>query len=203
MPRVSDSHKENRREQIIEAASRCFSRRGYAATGMQEIFREAGLSAGAVYSYFASKQAIYMALMDQNLEADLRRYRAIIAEAGEPWSQLRALVELLMADFADPGQAEFFRLYIMEFVPASLTSPELAEALRNRADRLHDLLRHVLQLGVECGAFRPLDCGAVASLVLAAGDGVRMHTLAFGHRADAQLLYQTFVSNLAQAVLPR
>lgn len=202
MPKVSDAHKENRRDQILEAAGRCFAQKGYAATTMQEIFSEAALSAGAVYSYFASKLEIYMALMEHNLEADLRRYRAVVDQKEEPWAKLQALVETLMADFADPGQAEFSRLYLMEFLPASLTNPELAAALRTRRDRLHQLLHQTLRVGVERGAFRPLDCDAAASLVLAAGDGVRLHTLAFGNRAEARVMFETFLANLALAVRP-
>ncbi|HLN64664.1 MAG TPA: TetR/AcrR family transcriptional regulator [Symbiobacteriaceae bacterium] len=203
MPKVSESHKENRREQILEAAGRCFSRKGYMATSMQEIFREAGLSAGAVYSYFKSKQELYLALMDQNLELDLRRYRAVVEEAAEPWAKLQALISFYMADFADAAQTEFFRLYFMEFLPSSFATPELAEALRARMDRLHQLLKQVLQEGVDQGAFRTLDCDAVASLILAAGDGVRLHTLAYGSRADATAMYNAFIGNLELAVTRR
>lgn len=203
MPKVSASHKENRREQILEAAGRCFGRKGYMSTNMQEIFREAGLSAGAVYSYFKSKQEIYLALMAQNLELDLRRYRAVVEQEADPWSKLQSLVAFYMADFADPAQAEFFRLYFMEFLPSSLSSPELSGALRDRVDRLHELLHQVLQEGVDRGAFRVLDCDAVASLVLAAGDGVRLHTLSYGSRAGGEAMYRAFIANLEMAVKQR
>ena len=58
MPRVSEQHLEQRRRQIIDAARRCFIRKGFHQTSMQDIFREAGLSAGAVYRYFRSKNDI-------------------------------------------------------------------------------------------------------------------------------------------------
>ncbi|NED97414.1 TetR/AcrR family transcriptional regulator [Phytoactinopolyspora alkaliphila] len=55
MPRVSESYLSARRQQILEAAWRCFAKNGFHATSMQDIFAEAGLSAGAVYRYFPSK----------------------------------------------------------------------------------------------------------------------------------------------------
>lgn len=55
MPKVSQSHVEKRREQIVQAAIRCIRSRGIAETRMRHIFQESGLSAGAVYNHFPSK----------------------------------------------------------------------------------------------------------------------------------------------------
>src|SRR6266851_6449324 len=58
MPKVSQEHLERRRQQILDAAVDCFATRGFHATSMQDIFKAAGLSAGAVYRYFPSKAAL-------------------------------------------------------------------------------------------------------------------------------------------------
>ncbi|TDD31263.1 TetR/AcrR family transcriptional regulator [Actinomadura sp. KC06] len=58
MPRVSEEHLERRRRQILDAARTCFIRKGIHATSMQDIFAESGLSAGAVYRYYKSKNEI-------------------------------------------------------------------------------------------------------------------------------------------------
>jgi AcrR family transcriptional regulator len=203
MPRVTDEHKENRREQIMDAAGRCFARQGYAQTTMQDIFAEAELSAGAVYSYFKSKSQLYMALTERDLEIDLRRHaEAAGAAAGSPWDRLRSLVELCMSGFADPGQEEFTRLYLLEFLPASATNPEIAATLRRRHERLQALLVQVLGEGIAAGQFRPLNAEAAAALILAAGDGVRMHAVTFGTLAEARAMYETFIGNLAAMVRP-
>ncbi|MFI0354669.1 TetR/AcrR family transcriptional regulator [Actinomadura sp. 9N407] len=62
MPRMSEEHLERRRRQILDAARACFIRNGVHATSMQDIFAEAGLSAGAVYRYFKSKTDIIEAI---------------------------------------------------------------------------------------------------------------------------------------------
>lgn len=199
-PRVSSEHKENRREQILSAAGRCFARKGYAQTTMQEILQESELSAGAVYLYFKSKQEIYMALMERDLEADLRRYEAAVTAEPPGMPRLRRLMELYMAGFADSRQAEFVRLYLLEFLPASTQRPELADALRRRNERLKALFSQTLQEGVKSGAFRPLNGDAVAALILAAGDGVRLHAVTIGTLADAGAMYRTFLANLEAIV---
>jgi TetR/AcrR family transcriptional regulator, transcriptional repressor of aconitase len=62
MPRVSQAHLDARRQQILDAARRCFVRNGFHATSMQDVLGEAGLSAGAVYRYFRSKDEIVTAI---------------------------------------------------------------------------------------------------------------------------------------------
>ena len=61
MPKVSDAHRESRRDQILDAAVTCFLRRGVRATTMAEIIAESELSAGAIYGYFEGKQELALA----------------------------------------------------------------------------------------------------------------------------------------------
>src|SRR5215212_6087280 len=63
MPKVTEEHVEARRRQILSAALRCFARQGFHRTTMQDIFREADLSPGAVYSYFKSKDELVAAII--------------------------------------------------------------------------------------------------------------------------------------------
>ena len=58
MPKVLPEYLEQRRQQILDAAAACFSRRGFHQTTMQDICEEAGLSPGAVYRYFRSKEEL-------------------------------------------------------------------------------------------------------------------------------------------------
>jgi AcrR family transcriptional regulator len=58
MPRVSDEHLAARRQQILDAARACFVRNGFHNTSMQDVITEAGLSVGAVYRYFKSKNEL-------------------------------------------------------------------------------------------------------------------------------------------------
>jgi TetR/AcrR family transcriptional regulator, transcriptional repressor of aconitase len=61
MPKISDEQRQARRDQILAAAWRCFFRKGIHATSMEEILREADLSAGAVYLYYKGKDELIVA----------------------------------------------------------------------------------------------------------------------------------------------
>jgi AcrR family transcriptional regulator len=78
MPKVSDAHRAARRRQILDAAARCFIRNGFHATSMQDVFRESGLSAGAVYRYFPSKHAIVQAIAEQTVTDVTQAIDAIV-----------------------------------------------------------------------------------------------------------------------------
>ena len=65
MPKVTDEHRESRREQILIAAWKCFARNGFHSTSMADVIAEADLSAGAVYLYFRSKDEIIVAVATQ------------------------------------------------------------------------------------------------------------------------------------------
>ncbi|MFI6287853.1 TetR/AcrR family transcriptional regulator [Streptomyces sp. NPDC051018] len=65
MARVSQEHLDARRRQILDGAARCFSRNGFHATSMQDVLGEVGLSAGAVYRYFRSKEELIEAIAEE------------------------------------------------------------------------------------------------------------------------------------------
>ena len=62
MPKVSEEHKERRREQILEGARRCFARHGYEGATVARLEQEIGLSRGAIFNYFPSKDALFIEL---------------------------------------------------------------------------------------------------------------------------------------------
>jgi AcrR family transcriptional regulator len=77
MPKVSQSYRDARREQILDAARRCFLRAGFHETSMQDLFSEAGLSSGAVYRYFASKDELIVAIAEDNMRDVVAMIHAI------------------------------------------------------------------------------------------------------------------------------
>ena len=62
MPKVSEEHKERRREQILDGARRCFARYGYEGATVARLEEETGLSRGAIFNYFPNKAALFVEL---------------------------------------------------------------------------------------------------------------------------------------------
>ena len=69
MPKVSQAHLDARRQQILDAARARFATHGFAHTSMADIVTESGLSNGAIYRYFTSKDEIVIAVCEQAGEA--------------------------------------------------------------------------------------------------------------------------------------
>lgn len=67
MPKVSEEHRKQRRNEITRAALRCFADKGFAATSMTDIIAESGLSSGAIYGHFASKEELIEAAISDLL----------------------------------------------------------------------------------------------------------------------------------------
>ncbi|WP_278262751.1 TetR/AcrR family transcriptional regulator [Nocardia sp. AG03] len=104
MPRVSEEHLERRRQQILDAAQVCFTRKGFHETSMQDVFTESGLSAGAVYRYFTSKNEIIRALVT-NTMGPLRARLAEIIRTDElpPLAEVVRLLTTEIVRRSGPG----------------------------------------------------------------------------------------------------
>src|SRR4051794_36983611 len=64
MPKVSAAHEQAVRARIVDAALRVFAEKGYHAATMQDVVRRSGLSVGAIYTYFRSKDDLFLAGCD-------------------------------------------------------------------------------------------------------------------------------------------
>lgn len=103
VPKVSAEHTAARRQQILDAALACFDRAGFHRTSMQDIYAESGLSAGAVYHYFSSKEDLVEAIAEQRHA----REAELIAEAMDAPDLGRALhrlAELYFGWLTDPEE---------------------------------------------------------------------------------------------------
>jgi AcrR family transcriptional regulator len=84
MPRVSDAHLSARRDQIIDAATLRFAANGFQATGMADIIAASGLSAGAVYRYFRSKDELVEANVERVLGRAADRFEQLLGGGAGP-----------------------------------------------------------------------------------------------------------------------
>jgi TetR/AcrR family transcriptional regulator, repressor for uid operon len=92
MPKLKPETQQARRQHILDAAERCFSSTGLHGTSMQDICREAGVSPGAFYVYFASKEALIAGICERDRQEFAERLEAL-ASAGDVMQGLRALAE--------------------------------------------------------------------------------------------------------------
>ena len=68
MPKLSETEKDARRRRVLDGARRCFARHGYEGATVVRLEREIGLSRGAIFNWFPSKQELFLALAAEDNE---------------------------------------------------------------------------------------------------------------------------------------
>lgn len=108
MPVVSEEYRQRRREQILAAARACFVRNGFHQTSMDDLLAEAGLSAGAFYRYFRSKDEIIAAIAEESLASLRSAVDAVVREPSPPSlaGMLRRVLEVVDRLAAPGGQGQ-------------------------------------------------------------------------------------------------
>lgn len=92
MPKLKPEVQSARRERILDAAEQCFARMGFHRTTMHDICKEAGVSAGAVYVYFGSKEALIAGICERD-RAEFAERMATLSSAPDFLAALRDLGE--------------------------------------------------------------------------------------------------------------
>jgi AcrR family transcriptional regulator len=162
VPRVSDEHLAARRQQILDAARVRFTRNGFHATSMQDVIAEAGLSVGAVYRYFKSKDELVTAIAGQVVDE-------VTAEIGDvaehepplPLDQaMRRLVDGLAPRLGPDGA---FRLALQVWAE-SMRNPTLAAFVRDVYGTVRARMTALVRRAQEAGHLPPeADADAVGS----------------------------------------
>src|SRR5262245_36226219 len=79
MPKLKPEVQHARRERILDAAEHCFARTGFHRTTMHDICKEAGVSPGALYVYFDSKEALIAGISERDRAEFAERLDALAA----------------------------------------------------------------------------------------------------------------------------
>ncbi len=141
-----------RRQAIIDTSASVFARRGYHATGINELCTANDLGKGALYHYIGSKEALLVAIHDRVMDEVMLGADRVAGASGTPSQQLAMLGdELLDVIHRYPDHVWVF---LHEF-PA-LTG-ERARQFQARRREYERRVEAVLQDGVDSGEFRPVD----------------------------------------------
>lgn len=124
MPKLSVEQQNSRSRRIVDAAEQCFARNGFHRTTMQDICREAGISPGALYLYFNSKEALIEALT----ERDREEFAAHFAHAGKSDDFIAALEHLFKVCLID--QPAHKSALCIEIGAESTRNPAIAQTMR-------------------------------------------------------------------------
>ncbi len=162
------------RAAILEAAASLFAENGYAETGVAQICRRAGISRGALYYHFESKEALFMELVDSQLTGLKKALERSIGGAVDLPTTLRRLSHLVQ-ELTRPGYAKA-NIFLEVWAQAS-REQTVREALLNSSRHFEELLTQLIRRGIDEGTFAPINPAAGAKALLATAGGAVMHSL--------------------------
>ena len=161
-----------RREEILAAAKTCFAREGFHATSMRDIYRECGLSPGAVYNHFPSKEEIVRALGEERLrEAQAQRDALELVE--DPIEALR----LLSAGSREQLEREVDLLLQLQLAGEALRNEAIADVARRAFEATLETVVGLIGRAQSTGHLDPrIDADALARVLIGVFQGVVVQT---------------------------
>lgn len=173
MPKVTEAHSAARRQQIIDAAYRCFARKGFQQATMRDIYAEAKLSSGAVYHYFDSKDAIIQASFEFDYERSLALFAAALQHA-DPRQALHELLDFFFQGLESAAALGAPRVNVQSWGEA-LVNPPLLGTIRRVLDSYLDALTQLIRKAQTAGQLDPaLDPQAVGRMLLSLYYGLEL-----------------------------
>lgn len=195
MPRGTFDRSERRaqtRERLLEAAARVYARRGFHGATLAGVAADAGLTKGAVYDHFGSKEKLLSALLHEHLAAQIAEQIALFDPSKDTSERPRAGADRWMAELEEEPDA--FRLFVEAWVHAQ-RDDELRDVVVAGMDAWRATFKSFgSQRGEAAGFEVPEELlGQVANIMLALGTGLGMLKLADPHGVSQELLGAVYV----------
>lgn len=131
LPSRRETSRQTRRDAIVQVAAQSFAEHGYAATTMSAIAGKLGGSKGTLWSYFPSKEALFVAVMDRLTEDFQAQLMLILNPRHDPATALRRFCEEFLGKVTATEGAALYRLVVAE----SQRFPEVGRIFHDRGPR--------------------------------------------------------------------
>lgn len=182
-PKVTQAYKEEKKAIILEGALHCFTEKGFQATTIDDIVKHLGISKGAIYSYFASKEEMYIQMADDKMNAMLANSLEHFKNLPGAADQIRYTYDR----FRKQSLAELrkWMAFHLEFMLYAARQPQLIERWEQYADKALVFMHDIMEGGKRSGEFRAdLDCAAASRLFWSIRDGLALQFMLSGEEAD-------------------
>lgn len=199
MPRVSPDYEQAQKKRIIEGATAVFAKYGYRQTTIDQICHALQLSKGAVYSYFKSKEELYVSIQRSIFE---QRYM-LLSSAYAPDDPFTLKVEKIMArlgSLATHDDDVYTRLSVEGFLESGRI-PGLQPVKTDFYNRSYMLLYDLFVQGKAAEQINPdLDISSMVAVLMATLDGLMMHSLVQERGIDQERIREIVFKTFSQVL---
>lgn len=176
-----ERERQRHRTEIVDAAMRLFSEKGFHNVSMQEIAVEAEFATGTIYNFFESKEALYREIMDVVAQNVLSLVTPILEGPADEREKIAGFIGASIHVFGENAAAIRLFLRANQGPFSHIGTGHLSETATKVHETLQAMLRQVFAGGVQKGLFRPIDPG-VAALALDAA----LRAIVFSAAEDVQ-----------------
>jgi AcrR family transcriptional regulator len=169
-PKQNTKIREETRQALLTAATKVFMRMGFAATRMADIAREAGLSHGLTYHYFANKDAVFTAAIETSMAFASQMIQAAATNSEQqPIERLRTVCAFML-DGARNNPA--YPLIMLQAASSGATPAQARTVLRRASRRTATILAKLIADAQRTGQIGGGDPAVLARTVLATVSGL-------------------------------
>jgi AcrR family transcriptional regulator len=210
MPRVTPAHEQQIRDRIVASALRVFAERGFHRSTIQDVVQESGLSVGAIYTYFSSKDELFLATCDVIGGQGLGELGRRLARGTSVTERLAIAVSFFVDSVLDAPDGATTAAYLVQAWAEAGREPGVRQMLARRREQLTTAARLLLDEGIARGELPAwLDVDAVASACTALLDGLVLQQVEEGsayrrgaHERRARTIVELLVAAAASASRP-
>ncbi len=189
---------------LLQAAATCFGRHGYEQSSVALICQEAGVSKGAFYHHFGSKQDLFIELIDGWLAALDAQIRFIDTEASSVPDALRRMASLLAQVFTEArGQLPL----VLDYWSQARLDPAIWSRTVAPFRRYREYFRDLIERGIAQGALAEVDADNVAAMLVSLSVGYILQGLLDADAADwgqlAERSVHLLIARIERPSLPR
>lgn len=160
---------EETRNWILQAAAKVFTRDGYGEASMDDVVAEAGVSKGALYHHFPSKEQLFQALCLSHLEQD-REMGTVLRPGGRVREAIQEVVKYWLEHIKT---ARDLQLLTMEFWMHATRQPAMCKIIGNSFEEGRAMIAGMLSSGQSAGLIRQdVDVDAAALLLTSLFQGL-------------------------------
>jgi len=181
----------------MDAAEASFAEAGYDGTGVAAICQAAGVSKGAFYYHFESKQALFLALIDRWLASMDRQLADLSQEAIGTPDRLMAMSHIVGHLLKVPDRQ---LLIYLEFLNRAVRDPQVWQATIEPYLRYRDYFIALVEAGIAEGSLRPVAPKTAASLIVALGLGLLIQGFLDPEGTDWQQITREGVGILLEGI---
>lgn len=154
--------REERREAILAAAASVFARKGLAATKIADIAAAAKMSHGLVYHYFASKEEVFLVLVERALQGTIRLAQWAQQRPGTATAKLRWMVEMMLSAVRE--QPDTF-LVVLQALTSDAVPDEVRSTALRQGESIQAAMVELIRAGQVEGDVAPGDAVQLATII--------------------------------------